>query len=382
MQLLAIAGQKVESLVQFAEKEKIRIPLLSDPTREVIKAYEVFTPIKWDSFRIAIPSTYLLDRQHVIRYSYIGESQFDRPDLDDLFRALSAAAPAPSEAQSAADKLPVFVEMMGQMMEYANGATDTVLQYLSSNSASISALQQTVESNAGQLDAFSTQIHQSKETIGQYSERLTALADGFQEIHAGNQHLSQNVQATLNLMNELLQMTKVVSDMSAEIARISAQTKILALNASIEASRAGEHGKGFAVVAQEVTHLANATDESSHRITAQLTGIEQKIKLSFSSYEEFDATVQQMNGKMTAAAEEVLDISSEIRRSADTMTGLQAQIDVITAEQHAVQQDLAGVQRKQDLVNQEMLDLREDMSKNTELFQEMERVVKTSASKK
>lgn len=66
------------------DKEKIKVPMLADEKRTVTKRYEVFVTIKWDSFRTAIPSTYILDKNHVIHYHYIGDSQFDRPSAEDI----------------------------------------------------------------------------------------------------------------------------------------------------------------------------------------------------------------------------------------------------------------------------------------------------------
>ncbi|WPS89189.1 peroxiredoxin family protein [Brevibacillus halotolerans] len=82
--IVIIAGQKLQNLMQYADSTKLPFPMLSDSTREVIKEYEVFTPIKWDSFRIAVPSAYLMDKEQVIRYAYIGSSQFDRPGVEEL----------------------------------------------------------------------------------------------------------------------------------------------------------------------------------------------------------------------------------------------------------------------------------------------------------
>lgn len=82
IQVLAIAGQNLKGIQNYVDNEGIKIPILSDENRSVIKEYEVFVPIKWDSFRIAKPSTYILDKNHTISYSYIGDSQFDRPALD------------------------------------------------------------------------------------------------------------------------------------------------------------------------------------------------------------------------------------------------------------------------------------------------------------
>ena len=82
--IIGIAGQKLENLKQYAEANQVPFPLLSDTSREVMKAYEVFTLLKWDSYRIAVPSTYVLDGNQEIRYVYIGSSQFDRPRVDEI----------------------------------------------------------------------------------------------------------------------------------------------------------------------------------------------------------------------------------------------------------------------------------------------------------
>ena len=86
-----------------------------------------------------------------------------------------------------------------------------------------------------------------------------------------------DINATASLMQEVNAETKEMSNMIAVIARIARQTNMLALNASIEAARAGVHGKGFAVVAEEVRNLAKSSNEAAEKIAALVTGASKQI---------------------------------------------------------------------------------------------------------
>lgn len=86
--VLGICCQGLEPMAAFLKKEGIAFPLLSDKTRETAKAYGVYTYLSWDSINIARPSFFFIDEAGIIRYRYIGEHQWDRPDMTELKRLL------------------------------------------------------------------------------------------------------------------------------------------------------------------------------------------------------------------------------------------------------------------------------------------------------
>ena len=86
-----------------------------------------------------------------------------------------------------------------------------------------------------------------------------------------------DVNKTATLMENVNTETKEMSKSIADIARIARQTNMLALNASIEAARAGQHGKGFAVVAEEVRNLAKSSNEAAERIAGLVNGASKQI---------------------------------------------------------------------------------------------------------
>jgi Na+-translocating ferredoxin:NAD+ oxidoreductase RNF subunit RnfB len=99
------------------------------------------------------------------------------------------------------------------------------------------------------------------------------------------------VNETADLMQTANDETKEMSSMIGVIAQIARQTNMLALNASIEAARAGQHGKGFAVVAEEVRNLAKSSNEAAEKIAVLATGAGEKIDTSATLSKKVETTL-------------------------------------------------------------------------------------------
>ena len=122
---------------------------------------------------------------------------------------------------------------------------------------------------------------------------------------------------------------KIISAGTAKIAEIADQTNLLALNAAIEAARAGEHGRGFAVVADEVRKLAERTGDTTAQITNMITEIQKEIEIAVSAMEQ---TLPQVEKGLELAGI-TSEILSEIQTQANDSLAMAQDVSTSSTEQ-------------------------------------------------
>jgi methyl-accepting chemotaxis protein len=207
--------------------------------------------------------------------------------------------------------------------------------------------------NADELDNAAEEFNQNaessvrsvediRETVGTFLREINAIAKKAED-EANNG--SQTVEVTLSGKEKMEQLTAAVSDIKDSgqqigsviklIDDIAFQTNILALNASVEAARAGVHGKGFAVVAEEVRNLASksaqAAKDSQNLITVTIEKAGAGAAVCLEAEHYFDRITESVKG----SSEGVMNLSKEIRLLDDHLTAIGRNIDTIAGIMNA-----------------------------------------------
>ncbi|HJH11613.1 MAG TPA: methyl-accepting chemotaxis protein [Metalysinibacillus jejuensis] len=166
--------------------------------------------------------------------------------------------------------------------------------------------------------------HQGGITIQSASEQMSTI------------HTS--TQAMTSMIERLIEQSVQIEQMTAVIASITDQTNLLALNAAIEAARAGEHGKGFAVVADEVRKLAEESNASAAQISTLTASIQQETRNAGKAMASNLATVEQGVTIINDAGVAF----SHITNAVDTMQNQVEDISAVTEQISAAAEQVAA----------------------------------------
>ncbi|NVK72919.1 MAG: methyl-accepting chemotaxis protein [Oceanospirillaceae bacterium] len=265
------------------------------------------------------------------------------------------------------DELGQLYNRIGNMSRTLNTLISEVISgvlNLSSTSEQLEAIskqgQTMMQSQKDETDQVATAINEMSSTVSEVARNAETAAEATTKtdniVNQGNQKVTDSATSIESLANDLSETSKAMEQLKARtdnvgnvlevIKAVAEQTNLLALNAAIEAARAGEAGRGFAVVADEVRGLASRTQSSAKEIEDLIVELQngaqeslekmlnsrdlstknaeqaKEISSIFANISEQVGYVEDMNNQIATAAEEQSQVSEEINRSVENVRQL------------------------------------------------------------
>jgi methyl-accepting chemotaxis protein len=233
-------------------------------------------------------------------------------------------------------------------------------QELSTVSHQIAGNAEETSSRAGNVSAAAEEVSRNIDTVAAGAEQMGASIREIASSAVDAARVSQTAVTVAGQANETVsrlgQSSAEIGNVIMLITSIAEQTNLLALNATIEAARAGEAGKGFAVVASEVKDLAQATAKATEDISSRVQAIQSDTGEAVTAIGQIAEIIEQVNGYSTtiaSAVEEQTATSSEIARNVSEAGSGSSDIALnITAVATAAQLTSAGVAESQQAVGE------------------------------
>lgn len=253
--------------------------------------------------------------------------------FNDFVGSLAQLVKGIKNESSSLDKQTVLLkseaEKSSQLSQSQYQAMEAIVTAVNQMSVAIKEVALSASNTADEMETVNKVTINGQETLEQSVQKIESLSDKISSASVVIQELSNNSEQIVTVLDV--------------IRGISEQTNLLALNAAIEAARAGEQGRGFAVVADEVRNLASKTRQSTENIQEMISNLQDGVKQAVDTVEDSVVGAQavvKLSGRASKALVEILGVTEKVQ-DMSIQTAAATEQQSIVAED--INQNLVGL---------------------------------------
>ncbi|MGE5673105.1 MAG: methyl-accepting chemotaxis protein [Mycobacterium leprae] len=237
-------------------------------------------------------------------------------------QAAEGAAEAVGQVAAGTSNQARDADDVGQTMEQLRQTIQQIAEGATSSADEVQAAGRLLTQAMNNLEAMTNDAVKVADRAKQAAATAQNGAGVVESTVEGMGRIREVVGQSTMRIQELEQLSTQIGEITAVISDISEQTNLLALNAAIEAARAGEHGRGFAVVADEVRKLAERSSRSAQEIAGLIHNIQERTASAVSAMETGNAEVEDGSRMAVEAGRALKEILDSSHRAANEVAAI------------------------------------------------------------